>query len=63
MKSIEEVRTAVDAGKLVNWASDLYVVEKWLVPSGYYVRCTTNDFSTGLCHGDVKDCYVSEPGI
>ena len=58
METIEQVKKAVDDGKLVNWASDIYVVERWLVPNGYYVRCIQNDFSTGLCQGDVKDCYI-----
>ena len=59
MNSIQEVKDAVDAGKLVNWASDIYVVEKNSVSSGYYVRCTVNQYTTGLSHGDVDKCYIS----
>ena len=59
MRTIEEVKKAVDDGKLVNWASDIYEVQYWPIPNIYAVVCTINQFSTGLCQGDVKDCYVS----
>ena len=60
METIECVKKAVDDGKLVNWASDIYEVKYWPVPEGYYVICTVNNFTTGLCHGDVKDCYIGK---
>ena len=58
METIEQVKKAVDDGKLVNWANEIYVVERWLVPNGYYVRCILNDFSSPLCQGNIKDCYI-----
>lgn len=60
MKTIEQVKKAVDDGILVNWASDIYEVKYWPIPNIYVVVCTLNQFSTGLCNECVKDCYISD---
>jgi hypothetical protein len=46
MKSMRDVKDAVDAGKRVCWKQSNYVVEK--DAGGYIVRCTNNDHCVGL---------------
>lgn len=60
MKTIEEVKKAVDQGKLVNWSNSLYEVKYWKIPDEYVVLCTSNNYATGLNLADVKDCYIEE---
>ena len=59
MKSIEQIKTAVNDGLVVCWSSDIYRVEYWECSQKYVVICTANQFATGLCAGDVLGCYVS----
>ena len=53
--TLEQIKKAVDAGKTVHWANDLYRV----IPSGlndgkYLIQCDTNGFCTGLTTKDGK---------
>jgi hypothetical protein len=60
METIEQVKKAVDEGKLVKWVNNIYEVKYWPIPNQYVVVCIINQFATGLCDADVKDCYISE---
>ena len=60
MKTIEEVKKAVDEGKLVFWSNSLYEVKYWKINDQYVVLCTSNDCAWGLNFADVKDCYIEE---
>ena len=59
MKSIEQIKTAVNDGLVVCWSSDIYRVEYWECNKKYVVICTANQFATGLCAADVSGCYLS----
>ena len=48
--TLEEITSAVDAGKTVCWASPLYVVEKW--KTGYQIVCQSNRSAIGLTWQD-----------
>jgi len=47
---LDEIKAAVDAGKIVNWSNCLYVVEKW--SDGYNIVCQSNQHAIGLTHTD-----------
>jgi len=61
---LQEIKKAVDQGKPVRWASDIYHVEYW-EDQGYHIRCTLNDHAIGLTHmdevtlnGDESEFYI-----
>jgi len=61
---LQEIKKAVDQGKPVRWASDIYHVEHW-DNHGYVVRCILNNYTTGLTHqdevtlnGDENEFYI-----
>ena len=48
--TLEEIKSAVLAGKTVHWASSLYVVENY--GEQWLVRCTHNNSCVGLTWAD-----------
>jgi len=55
----EKVIQAVEEGKKVKWGNKLYDVVK-SEKGGYYVICSSNQYTTGFTKLDAKDCYISK---
>ena len=51
--TLDEIKTAAEAGKTVHWASDIYVVLKDCIGQ-WLVQCTANNCCWGLTHADGK---------
>lgn len=49
--TIDEIKSAVDAGNAVRWSSDIYRVHKDCI-NQYLITCTTNDSTIGLTNVD-----------
>lgn len=49
--TLEEIKTAVDEGKTVNWSNGAYQVIKDTVGQ-WFIRCTINGHCIGLTHRD-----------
>ena len=56
--NLSEIKTAVDRGQLVNWASDIYMVEYWPVHQKYFVVCIVNQFASPLVQGHCEQCFL-----
>ena len=63
---LEEIKQAVDEGKIVHWASEAYVVIKDSVPQ-YLIHCVLNDNYIGLTwrdgvtlNGKEEDFFIGE---
>ena len=61
--TLAEIKEAVDSGKKVHWASDIYVVE--YDHGDYWIRCIQNDSYIGLTwmdgvtmNGEEEQFYV-----
>ena len=52
--TLEEIKSAVNAGKTVHWATYSYEVVKGSGPAvgRWFVVCTDNDYTIGLTHRD-----------
>lgn len=66
----QEIKTAVDSGKVVNWKQPNYIVIKDTSNSDYLIKCTTNNSCIGLTwadgvtlNGNEEDFYVESKGI
>ena len=64
--TLTEIKSAVMAGKTVNWKQRNYVVLKDSIDQ-WLIKCTDNDSCIGLTHrdgltmnGEGKDFYISE---
>ena len=55
---LSQIKSAVDRGELVNWASDIYRVEYWPVHKKYFVVCAVNQFASPLVQEDCNRCYL-----
>lgn len=55
--TLEEVKTAVDSGRVVHWKNPAYTVykEPW---GAYRVKCSLNGYVMGIGCIDVEGCYV-----
>ena len=56
--NLSQIKSAVDRGELVNWASDIYRVEYWPVHKKYFVVCIANQFASPLVQDCCKYCYL-----
>lgn len=63
--TVDEIKKAVDEGKIVRWSNELYLVHK--VGDSYLITCTLNDHTIGLTwldgvtlNGKEEDFYVEE---
>lgn len=61
--TLQEIKQAVDEGKVVHWASELYEVRK--ANNDYLIVCTSNDHGIGLTwqdgvtmNGKEEDFYI-----
>ena len=52
--TLEEIKKAVDNGKVVCQGQDNYVVVKNEYTGEYLIKCTTNDYAIGLTWKDGK---------
>jgi len=64
---LTEIKSAVMAGKTVNWKQANYVVIHGSKIDKFLIKCTDNDSCIGLTHrdgltmnGEEKDFYISE---
>ena len=64
--NLDEIKAAVLAGKLVHWASPLYVVKYSEQIKEFYIVCLDNQHIIGLTwrdgvtmNGEPKDFYIS----
>ena len=64
---LEEIKTAVLAGKTVHWANSLYEVRYSSKIDEFQVVCTLNDYTNGLTHrdgvtmnGEEEEFYIKE---
>ena len=64
---LEEIKTAVLAGKTVHWANSLYEVMYSSKIDEFQVVCTDNDYTNGLTHrdgvtmnGEEEEFYIKE---
>ena len=71
--TIEEIKQAVDAGKSVKWASDIYDVVKSKWGGEYLIVCEPNGSTIGLhgkegtdreshLNGNEDEFYIWSPG-
>lgn len=51
--NLDEIKQAVDDGKVVCWASENYRVQKG-GPNGHLIVCQTNGYTCGLTWADGK---------
>ena len=56
--NLSEIKSAVDRGQLVNWASDIYLVEYWPVHQKYFVVCIVNQFASPLVQAHSEQCFL-----
>jgi len=52
LKTISEIKKAVDSGKTVFCDSEAYQVRRYKNSNEYYIICTSNDYVIGL-HGKI----------
>lgn len=64
---LEEIKAAVNAGKIVHWATGAYIVTKDKRDE-YYIKCTLNNSCIGLVwadgttmNGKPEDFFIAEP--
>jgi len=50
--TLQEIKLALNSGKKVCWASEIYEVRKSGFEDYYYIVCTTNNNVIGLTHRD-----------
>lgn len=65
--TLEEIKTAVESGKTVHWASPFYVVVKDRIGQ-WLIKCTANGYCIGLTHldnvtmnGKPEQFFVAQP--
>ena len=62
--TLEEIKTAVLAGKTVHWANSLYIVKHY--EGEFSIVCTSNGYTTGLTSQSgvmtekEKDFYIAK---
>lgn len=63
--TVDEIKKAVDEGKIVRCSNELYLVHK--VGDSYLITCTHNDHTIGLTwldgvtlNGKEEDFYIEE---
>ena len=63
--NLQEIKDAVDAGKVVHWNNDGYTVKLWA--AGYFIVCESNQNATRLTWADgvtmnekEEDFYIGE---
>jgi hypothetical protein len=64
---LEEIKKAVDNGKIVHWKKENYIVKYFCGEDKYYIECTNNGNVIGLTwsdnktlNGEEKDFFISE---
>lgn len=63
--TVDEIKKAVDEGKIVRWSSEIYLVHK--VGDSYLITCELNDHTIGLTwldgvtlNGKEEEFYIEE---
>lgn len=66
--TLEEIKAAVKAGKVVHWSSEIYVVKADSLFEEWVIVCVLNDNCTGLTHqdgitmnGEPDEFYIATP--
>lgn len=64
---LEEIKKAVDNGKIVHWKQENYIVKHFCGEDKYYIECTNNGNVIGLTwsdnetlNGEEKDFFIAE---